>query len=39
MKVSIENEAAGVLTEIERDRIAGAPRAGVRAVETERGER
>ena len=40
MKVSIENEAAGVLTEIERVTESQVRRArGVRAVETERGER
>jgi hypothetical protein len=40
MKVSIENEAAVVLTEIERVTESQVRRArGVRAVETERGER
>ena len=40
MKVSIENEAAGVLTEIERVTESQVRRArGVRVVETERGER
>src|SRR6267143_3718888 len=40
MKVSIENEAAGVLTEIERVTESQVRRArGVRAGETERGER